>query len=82
MEIQKNTIAFDRVNTVNDQVQKRCQVSVGRPPLCSLFIFQINESSSLMFINERIVFYYPSFPYKSCEFTLDYINYRAFSLYN
>ena len=58
-ENSKNTVAFDRVNTVNSQVQNRCHVSIGRPPLCSLFIYQINKSSSLMFnfINARIVFY-------------------------
>ena len=82
MKNQKNTVAFEWVNTVNGQVQKRCHVAVGQPPLCSLFIFQMNESSSLIVINARIVFYLPSLPYKSCEFTLDYINYRAFFLYS
>ena len=62
MKIQKNTVAFDWVNTVNAQVQKRCHVAVGRRPLFSLFIFQINKLSSLMFINARIVFYLPSLP--------------------
>ena len=63
-ENSKNTVAFDRVTTVNGHVQNRYHVSIGRPPLYSLFIYQRNKSSSLMFkfINALIVFYLSNLP--------------------